>query len=317
MHGQSGLPPTGPQNLVRPLETIGGIASQVVVQVGDAPPALFGHALAHVNLAISEIDLVDGSGRSQVVAKYAAPFIVDLLQYQDGSGDSVAQASVNNPQTYQQVRFVIDTGASSALYASGVSAPLNFVTDSDSSSAHAGKSTSTAYLGAGRVAITQSGSFTIGSDPTELLNADFNLMESLTPPSTNSERGDGDRGNFGAQGSLGLTVRPTMFVAAHSNEGMITGTVLNDNGQPVSNAVVVAVGQGGQVGNTVATNGSGDFLLHTLAAGSYRLEVYNQYTNSAGADLSSHGSSTGRDRLKGPTITVSPGQTTNAGAITD
>lgn len=320
MHGQSAtptaLPPYNPQSIVQPFDTHGGIATTDVV-VGDAPPAFFGHALARVNLAISEIDLVDAAGNSQVVAKYAAPLIVDLLQYQDGSGASVGQTDANNLQTFQQVRFVINTAASSVLYTGGLSAPLNFVTSNDSSSSHAGKATSTTYLGAGRVAITQSGSFTIGSGASELVNADFNLMESLTPPSIGSNRGDGNHGYSGSQGSLGLAVRPTMFVAANSDEGKITGTVLNDDGQPVSNAVVVAVGQGNQVGNTVATDASGNFLLHTLAAGSYRLDVYNQYTNSAGANFSSEGSSSDRSRVKGQTITVSPGQTTDAGTIRD
>ncbi|HEX5274736.1 MAG TPA: carboxypeptidase regulatory-like domain-containing protein [Candidatus Rubrimentiphilum sp.] len=316
MHGQSAtptaLPPYNPQNIVQPFDTHGGIATMDVA-VGDAPPAFFGSALAGVNLAISEIDVVDASGNSLVVAKYTTPLIVNLLQFQDGSGDSVGTASVNNLQTYQQVRFVVDTAASTVLYTGGLSAPLNFVTNSDSSSSHAGALTSTSYLDAGHVAITQSGSFTIGSGASELVNADFNLMESLTPPSIGWGRGNGGSWNS----SLGLTVRPTVFVAVSSNESMISGTVVNDEGRPVSNAVVVAVGRTGQVGNTVATDSSGNFLLHTLAAGTYRLDVYNQYTNSAGSNFSSRHSSSDTDRLRGPTITVSPGQTFNAGTITD
>ncbi len=288
------------------------------VAVGDAPPAFFGSGLARVNLAISEIDVVDAAGNSQVVAKYTTPFIVDLLQFQNGSGDDVGTASVNNLQTYQQVRFVVNTAASSVLYTGGLSAPLNFVTDNDRSSSHAGKATSTSYLSGGLVAITQNGSFTIGSGASELLNVDFNLMESLTPPSIGWGRGDDNHGNSGSHNSLSLAVRPTLFVAANSNEGMISGTLVNNDGTPVSNAVVVAAGPGNQVGNTVATDASGNFLLHTLAAGTYSLDVYNQYTNSAGESFSSRGSSSDRSRLKGATtVTVSPGQTSNAGTIRD
>jgi len=309
MHGQSampGSPPYNPPNIVQPFDTHGGIA-QMYVAVGDAPPVFFGSALARVNLAISEIDVTDASGNSLVAAKYSTPRVVDLLQFQDGSGDSVGQASVNNLQTYRQIRFVIDAGASSVLYTGGLSAPLNFVTDNDSSSAHAGKATSTAYLSAGRVAITENGTFSIGSSASELVNVDFNLMESLAPSVGYHSSGSG----------AALSVRPTLFVAAGSNEGTISGTVVNQNGAPVSNAVVVAVGQGNQVGNAVATNASGNFLLHTLAAGTYRLEVYNQYTNSAGANFSATGASSNRDRVKGITITISPGQTANAGIIQD
>jgi len=318
MHGQSAvpmaLPPYNPQNLVQPFDTSGGISSTVVVQVGDAPPAFFGRALAHVNLAISEIDVVNAAGRSQVVAKYTTPVIVDLLQYQNGSGASVGQTSANNLQTFSQVRFVINAAASSVVYAGGQSGPLNFVTGDDSSSARAGRATSTVNLGDGQVAITQSGSFTVGRGASELVNADFNLMESLSLPSTGFQR-ESNFGNSASQGG-GLNVRPTMFVAANSNEGMISGTVVNDRGEPVSNAVVVALARG-QVGNTVATDASGNFLLHTLAAGSYRLEVFNQYTNSAGANISAVGAGDDRARLKVQTVIVSPGQTADAGTITD
>ena len=82
MHGQSAtpsaLPPYNPQNIVQPFDTHGGIATMDVA-VGDAPPAFFGSGLARVNLAISEIDVVDAAGNSQVVAKYTTPFIVCLL----------------------------------------------------------------------------------------------------------------------------------------------------------------------------------------------------------------------------------------------
>ena len=169
------------------------------------------------------------------------------------------------------------------------------------------------------MAITDNRPFSIGSTVNELVNVDFNLMESLTPPSIDTGRGQGNRlASDETHGGLALTVRPTLFVAANANGGQITGTVLNSHGRPVSNAVVVAVDDNGQVGNTIATDASGKFLLHTLAAGTYRLDVYNEYTNSAGADLSSEGSSSDHKRLKGiTTVTVGPGQSTNAGTITD
>jgi len=310
MHGQSAAPPLA-ANVgspgIKPFDLYGGIAS-MVVQVGDAAPAFFGNRLAGINLAISEIDAVDNSGHSLVVGQYAAPLIVNLLQYQDGLGDSVGQTPVSQ-QTFQQIRFVVDVSASSVLYTGGASAPLRFVSDDDSSSAHAGRATSTTALGHGFVAITVNRSFTIGSNVSELVNVDFNLLESLTPEDhhNDSETHDG----------LALNVRPALFVAANSDAGQITGTVVNDRGRPVSNAVVVAVGQDNQVGNTIATDASGNFRLHTLAAGTYRLDIYNEYTNSAGAGFSSEGSSSDRDRLRGPTVTVSPGQITDTGTITD
>ncbi len=301
------------------------------VAVGDAAPAFFGNRLSGINLAISEIDAVDSTGHSLVVGQYSTPLIVNLLQYQDGDVDNVGQTQVSQ-KVYQRVRFVIDVSASSVLYTGGASAPLRFVTGGDNASgdnwsgdnsshdnspANAGKATSTTELGHGRVAITVTRPFTIGSTASELVNVDFNLMESLTPPSIDTDRGQGNHIESDTHGGLALTVRPTLFVAADANSGRISGTVVNSHGRPVSNAVVVAVDQSGEVGNTVATDESGNFRLHTLTAGTYRLEIYNQYTNSAGADISSEGSSSERNRLKGPTITVSPGQVTDAGTITD
>ena len=319
MHGQSaatpGLPPV-PSQIIRPFDTHGGIAT-MDVQVGDAAPSFLGNRLAGINLAISEIDVVDNSGRSQVVATYASPLMINLLQFQDGLGASAGQTSVSQ-LFFQQVRLVIDVGASSVLYAGGVSAPLRFVTDKDQSSANAGDATTTTVLDSGHVAISDSRPFSIGSSVNELVNVDFNLMESLTPPSIDTNRGQGNKLASDTHGGLTLTVRPTLFVAANVNGGQITGTVVNSNGQPVSNAVVAAVDGNGQVGNTIATDASGKFLLHTLTAGTYRLDIYNEYTNAAGANFSSEGSSSDHKRLKGiTTVTVSPGQSTNAGIITD
>jgi len=319
MHGQSaatpGLPPV-PSQIVRPFDTSGGIAT-INVALGDAAPSFFGNRLTGINVAISEIDVVDNAGRSQVVATYSSPLMINLLQYQDGLGTSIGQASVNQ-LLYQQVRLVVDVGASSVLYTGGAVAPLRFVTDRDQSSAGAGSATSTTVLDSGHVAITDSRPFSIGSTINELVNVDFNLMESLTPPSIDTGRGQGNRLQSDKHGGLALAVRPTLFVAANASGGQITGTILNSHGRPVSNAVVAAVDDSGRVGNTIATDASGKFLLHTLAAGTYSLDVYNEYTNSAGAELSSEGSSSDHKRLKGlTTVTVSPGQSTNAGIITD
>lgn len=318
MHGQSTTPSLPPytQNIVQPFDTSGGI-SNMAVRVGDAAPAFFGNRLSGINLAFSEIDAVDSAGHNVVVGQYSTPLIVNLLKYQDGLGANVGQTQVSQ-KTYQQIRFVIDTSASSVLYTGGASAGLRFVRNNDHSSANAGGATSTTSLGHGRVAITVSQPFAIGSTASELVNVDFNLMESLTPPSIDTNRGQGNNLASDTHGGLALAVRPTLFVAANSNGGQITGTVVNSRGNGVSNAVVVAVDQNGQVGNTVATDASGNFLLHTLAAGTYRLDIYNNYTNSAGANFSSEGSSSDRSRLKGSTtVTVSPGQVTDAGTITD
>jgi hypothetical protein len=304
MHGQSSTPALlassdNPPSLITPFDTHGGIATSYAI--GDAAPTLSGKQLAHFNLAIREVDVIDASGRSQVVAQYDRPLIVDVLQYQGGSGANVGQAT-NNQRTYGQIRFVIDVAASQAMYTDNSSASLNFAYGRDTSSdVHAGRSTRTTPAGRGLVAITNTQNFTVGASAAELVNVDFNLFESLA----NTD----DTGG-------GISVRPTLFVAGNSNSGHITGSVVGSNGNGVSNAAVIAIGSSGNVGNTVATDASGKFDLHTLPADTYRIQIYNSYTNAAGAQFSAKGSSR-RDVIFGPTITVGPGQSTSAGTITD
>ena len=322
MHGQSSTPallasndnaPSVP-SVITPFDTHGGIATSY--EIGDAAPILSGKQLAHFNLAIREVDVTDASGRSQVVAQYASPLIVDVLQYQDGSGKNVGQAT-NSQRTYGQIRFVIDVAASQAIYTDNSSASLNFAYGRGPlGDSGAGRSTNTVPAGPGLVAITSTQSFTVGASASELVNVDFNLFESLaTGDGSGGDHGPGPIRNNDTGG--GIAVRPTLFVAGSSNSGQITGTVVGSNGAGVSGAVVVAIGSSGNVGNTVATDASGGFDLHTLPADTYRLQIYNSYTNAAGAQFSSKGSASNRDFIFGPTVTVGPGQSTSAGTIRD
>lgn len=324
MHGQSSTPAllasnNNPPGVITPLDTHGGIATSFLI--GDAAPTLSGKQLAHFNLAIREVDATDGSGRFLVVAQYSSPLIVDVLQYQGGSGAAVGQTS-NTQRTYGQIRFVVDPAASQAIYADNSTASLNFAYGRNTSSdSGAGNSTRTTSAGHGLVAITNTQSFTIGASAAELVNIDFNLLESL---STGNDTGGGissggitPMDTSGGIATNSISVRPTLFVAGNSNSGHITGTVVGSNGNGVSGAVVVAIGSSGNVGNTVATDASGGFDLHTLPSDTYQIRIYNSYTNAAGAHSSAKGSASKRDVIFGPAITVGPGQTTSAGTITD
>lgn len=301
MHGQSGttaLPSYNPQNIVQPFDTHGGIASSSTnVEIGDAAPSV-GNQLAHLNLAIREVDLIDANGNSTVLAQYAEPLIVDILQYQDGSGATVARGGNAKPKTYTQVRIVVEAAESQAIYTDNSTGALNFSGDSSASSVGAGLATATAPGWQGTVAITTPVNFTTQPNLNNTLKVDFNAFESLAP---------------GA--STAVTVRPTLFAAAASSAGTITGTVVGKNGKPVANATVIATGSDGSVGNTVATDASGNFNLHALNADTYSLQVRNSYTNAAGANIVSQGG--GGGTVLGPTVTVTPGQTTDAGTIRD
>jgi hypothetical protein len=324
-HGMQSIPMTdassGNQGGIQPFDAHGGIpTSSVTVTMQDAAPVISGKQLAHFNVAIREIDVTDSKGRTQVVAQYSTPLVVDVLKYQSGTGANVGQTVVTD-QTYRQIRFLVDIAASQAIFTDNSVAPLTFISRRDTASdARAGKSTVTVPVGGGLVSISDTRQFTIGANASELVTVDFNLFESLAPAGGSDVDASNAHGGIPTTSSGlsgGLTVRPTLFVAANSSAGQLTGRVVNQNGDPVSGAVVVAVGQGNTVGNSAATDASGNFELHALAAGSYRLDVYNQYTNAAGAQFTSHGATSEQDVIRGPNITVTPGLTSSTGTVTD
>lgn len=106
-----------------------------------------------------------------------------------------------------------------------------------------------------------------------------------------------------------------MFVA--NGAGQVSGTVANQSGVPVQNAVVAAIGANGAVGNTSATDANGNFNLHALAAGTYQLVIYNSYENAAGQTMSATGQSSTAASLNGPTISITAGGSLSAGTLND
>ena len=112
----------------------------------------------------------------------------------------------------------------------------------------------------------------IGGGPAANIMADFNAMESLN------------------QNSAGqIVAQPTLFAVASANAGEVQGQVLNSSGQPVQNAVVVALyatANGNQrAANTTNTDANGNFDLHAINAGSYQLVIYNTYTTASGQTI--------------------------------
>jgi hypothetical protein len=112
--------------------------------------------------------------------------------------------------------------------------------------------------------------------------------------------------------------RPSLTVAQEGLEGSIAGTIMDAAGSPVTNAVVVALGSDGTPDATSFTDENGNFLLHTLAAGSYQLTVYNQYVSATGWVVDAQNYTQGNGQtVQGPNVGVAPGQTSNAGTIAD
>jgi hypothetical protein len=179
--------------------------------------------------------------------------------------------------------------------------PLGFLTNTATkSSSGAGSLTSTIADGPNAVDIISNRSFTVPAGSPQNVRVDFNAFESLA---------------MTAYGSL--ITQPVLLLAPTGASGDIQGTVVNKWGGPVSGATVVAKDSSGVVGNTTQTDANGNFDLTTLNTGSYKLTIYNSYTNAAGQQYQASGqSNNGWTGVYGPTVNVTGG-TANAGYVAD
>jgi hypothetical protein len=156
-------------------------------------------------------------------------------------------------------------------------------------------------LSPGSIAMSVSGNFMLGLSPAAAVEADFNAFESL---------------RVNAYGAI--VARPALFAVPSDLAGKISGSVANANGAPVSGATVVAFDANNHVANTDNTNADGTFKMHTLAAGSYHLVLYNGYKTAAGQTIyAANESYSAPSVVDGGYVTVSAGQTTNVPAIND
>lgn len=296
---QNAALPNSGMHSERPLDVYGGPSGYTILSLLDAPPVLNGKTVTHFTIGVREVDAV-ASGQIVPIVSFSAPYAVDLLQFQNGN--SLQMAYVPLPaQSYAQIRLVVDQPSSQIAFSDGSVMPLTFKTNSgSSSSAGAGASTSTTADASipNAVDVTVNAPFDLVSGGTASVQADFNVMESLASINSNS-----------------VSVRPSLF--AGSGAGQITGTVLNQSGMPVKNAVVAAVAPDGSVGNTAATDQIGAFNLHALKANTYRLVIYNAYTNAAGQNISALGQSNAAASFTGPAVTLTAGSKVSAGTITD
>lgn len=305
----SGLSPSGvmpktdlgPSSHVRPLDTLGGgpLLSALNILLCDAAPQLGGKTLSHLYLGVWRID-VTSNGQTGTLASFASPNVIDVLAYQGGSSTQVGSNNVATQQ-YNQLTFVVDLASSKAVFTDGSSSALGFLTNTATrSTANAGASTTTIADGPNAVDIISNQAFTVPAGQPQSVRVDFNAFESL------------------AMQSGTLVTNPVLFLATASSVGQIQGTVVNKFGSPVRNATVVATDSNGVVGNTTLTDSNGQFSMSTVNAATYRLTVYNIYTNAAGQQYQASGqSNNGWSGVYGPSITVTGGSTASAGSIAD
>lgn len=278
------------------MDTYGGPTSSILTSLGDSAPVLDGKTLAHFYIGVREIDAI-ADGQIVVLGSSSTPYQMDLLQYQNGSTDWMTETSVP-AQTYSQLRYVIDVPSTQAVFTDGTSMPVKFSGGNSSSSVGMGASTSTTAdpTYSNSVDAIVNTPFDVQTNGASVM-ADFNLMESL-----NEDDGT-------------VIVRPAAAIA--DSPGQISGSVAGSGGAAVQNAVVVAIGSNGSVANTAATDANGAFNLHALPADTYRLVVYNAYTNAAGYLVSASGQSSGSQTILGPSVSVTAGSTVSAGTIGD
>jgi Carboxypeptidase regulatory-like domain/Domain of unknown function (DUF4382) len=267
---------------------------QMTFSIGDvALPN--GSGVRAINVGIDQIMVTDTYGNVTTVAQYSTPQVVNVMAYQGGSTTPIGQGTVQQT-TYASLTIIVDTASSAAIGGSGATRPLSFLNDQTASTSGFGSSTSTAPYGPGQVAITFSRPFVV-SGTSMKMDVDFNVMESIFP-------------------GRSVFSRPSLTVAQQGYEGSIAGNLTNASGGIVTNAVVAAIASDGSVAATGFTDANGNFLLHTLVAGTYQLTIYNQYVSASGWSINAS-NSTSSATVTGPTVNVPPGQTSQAGTIAD
>ncbi|MGA7747536.1 MAG: carboxypeptidase regulatory-like domain-containing protein [Candidatus Aquilonibacter sp.] len=280
-------------------DTLGGGLLGLVfgLLLGDATPVIGNLNVTSINLGIDAVNVVY-QGQVTTIATYSTPYVVNVMANGgDPSSIGIGQLYSGN---YDHIQFVVDT-ATSNIVANGTTMPIQFqVGQSTQSSANAGRGTTTSGNST-TVTMTVGGQFMLGSNPAASVMADFNAFESL-----------------GQNSSGQIVAQPALFAVATANAAEIQGQILNANGQPVTNAVVVALGSNGHVANTVNTDVNGNYDLHAINAGTYQLVIYNNYTTASGQNIVASGADASQGAsFQGPSVNATVGQITQAGTLND
>ena len=283
-------------------DTLGGIGNLAFglldILLGDAPPNIGGMTPTSINLGIDSIQVVSG-GQTVTVASFSTPYVVNVMAQPgtDPSNIGIGQL-VNAP--YSHLSFTVDTATSNVVDSNGNVHPIQFEIGAATQSSAGAGSTTVTTGNATTITMAIKGGYLIQGSPAASVQADFNAMESLTLNSSGQ-----------------IVARPTLFAVPGGTAGYASGTVQNSSGGPVVGATVVAIDSSGNVDNTIATDSSGNFTLHTINAGTYTLEIYNTYTTAVGQTNNASGNDNTSTYIQGPSVTVQGGQTTSVGTIAD
>jgi hypothetical protein len=278
---------------------VGNLLADVLdVVLGDAQPVLGNMNVAQINLGIDAVNVVY-QGQVTQVATYSSPYVVNVMA--NGGDPSSIGIGQYYSGPYDHVQFVVDTASSNVTDANGSVYSIQFqIGQASQSTAGAGEKSVTTGNST-TVTMTVGGSFMLGGTPAQMILADFNALESLNQSSSGQ-----------------IISQPTLYAVGAANAAEIQGQVLNASGQPVQNAVVVALNSAGRVANTTNTNASGNFDLHAITAGSFQLVVYNNYTTASGQTITASGADASMGAsFQGPSVSAPAGQITQAGTLND
>jgi len=282
-------------------DTIGGggnlLGALLAILLGDAPPVIGNLNVTSINLGIDAVNVVY-QGQVVNLATYSTPYVVNVMA-NNGAPSSIGIGQLYSGN-YSEIQFVVDTGTSN-IVANGTTYPIQFQVGQNTQSSSGAGTYTTTTGNSTTVTMTVGGNFMYGGSPAAAIQADFNALESLNQTSSGQ-----------------IVAQPTLFAVASASAGQVDGTILNASGGPVTNAIVVALKSNGHVANTVNTDSSGNFNLHTIAAGTYQLVIYNSYTTASGQVITASGAdaSSGAS-FNGPSVTVTAGSTTQLGTLND
>ncbi len=267
----------------------------------DTPFLLSGQTVTAVNLGIEEVEVIGNGQQPTVVDTFSTPDIVNILNYTSSSSPLTFPSAAVPPGTYSQIRLILNT-ADTTITVNGTTSQL-FVPSGTCEGFSSSNQTCTDSgngQGTSGVKINLSPHLNAVSGGVYAFTLDFNAQESILL----------------ANGQY--IMKPVIAASATNIAGSLSGTVLNQSGGDVSNALVEAE-QNGAVINTGVTDTSGNFTINSLPAGTYNIVVLNQYTTQAGTSETA----SGYDNTVGATLnvsgsfTVTAGSTTSVGNITD
>jgi hypothetical protein len=278
----------------------GGTATLSVAMV-DASLSMSAATVTDIQLGVDKVELL-GSGQPIIIADYGStPDLVHILDYTVQSNPLTFPTATFPAGQYTQFRLVLDSATTMISYIDGTgSHTVPLAIPSATTGGFNNANSTDSGDGQGTSGVKVNVSFTAVNGGIYGFILDFNMLHSIIFSSGNPK------------------MKPVIVAAAQNLAGSIAGVVKNGAGIAVQNAEVDAV-QSGSTINSGVSDANGNFTINVLLAGNYTLVVINSYTTLGGMSITAtnYDASSGASLSVPGTFTVTAGQATNAGLITD